>query len=132
MRRFFLLAKNKRSATERAKDALQSLGDGGLTAENWRNRMFYTYILRSISQPEQRYIGCTADLKSRLAKHNAGEVPHTSKFKPWKVESYFAFETKEKAAAFEAYHKTGTGRSFANRHFLFTAKIFIPTYKCLR
>ena len=41
-------------------------------------RMFYTYILRSISQPEQRYIGSTADLKSRLAKHNAGEVPHTS------------------------------------------------------
>ena len=79
--------------------------------------MFYTYILRSISQPEQRYIGSTADLKSRLAKHNAGEVPHTSKFKPWKIEAYFAFETKEKAAAFEAYLKTGSGRSFANRHF---------------
>jgi len=29
--------------------------------------MFYTYILRSISQPEQRYIGSTADLKARLA-----------------------------------------------------------------
>ena len=29
--------------------------------------MFYTYILRSHSQPEQRYIGRTADLKSRLA-----------------------------------------------------------------
>ena len=58
--------------------------------------MFYTYILRSISHPEQRYIGSTSDLKSRLAKHNAGEVPHTSKFKPWKVEAYFAFETKKK------------------------------------
>ena len=45
----------------------------GYTAENWRNRMFYTYILRSISQPDQRYIGSTSDLKSRLAKHNAGE-----------------------------------------------------------
>ena len=51
--------------------------------------MFYTYILRSISHPDQRYIGSTTDLKSRLAKHNAGEVPHTSKFKPWKVEAYF-------------------------------------------
>ena len=29
--------------------------------------MFYTYILRSISQPEQRYIGSTADLKASLA-----------------------------------------------------------------
>ena len=79
--------------------------------------MFYTYILRSISHPEQRYIGSTSDLKSRLAKHNAGEVPHTSKFKPWKVEAYFAFETKEKAAAFEAYLKTGSGYAFAKRHF---------------
>ena len=127
IRRFFCLGKNKRSVTERAKDDWKfilnsfsvggSLGDGGQTAENWRNRMFYTYILRSISQPKQRYIGSTADLKSRLAKHNAGEVPHTSKFKPWKVEAYFAFETKEKAAAFEAYLKTGSGHAFAKRHF---------------
>ena len=79
--------------------------------------MFYTYILRSLSHPDQRYIGSTADLKSRLAKHNAGEVPHTAKFRPWKVEAYFAFETKEKAVAFEAYLKTHSGRSFANRHF---------------
>ena len=79
--------------------------------------MFYTYILRSISPPEQRYIGSTSDLKSRLAKHNAGEVPHTVKFKPWKVEAYFAFETKEKATAFEAYLKTGSGHAFAKRHF---------------
>ena len=41
--------------------------------------MFYACILRSISLPEQRYIGRTADLKSRLAKNNAGEVPHASK-----------------------------------------------------
>ena len=63
--------------------------------------MFYTYILRSISHPELRYIGSTSDLKSRLAKHNIGEVPHTSKFKPWKVEAYFAFDSKEKAVAAE-------------------------------
>ena len=79
--------------------------------------MFYTYILRSLSHPEQRYIGSTADLKSRLAKHNAGEVPLTSKFRPWKVEAYFAFDSKEKAIAFEAYLKTGSGHSFANRRF---------------
>ena len=70
--------------------------------------MFYTYILRSLSHPDQRYIGSTSDLKSRLIKHNSGEVPHTSKFKPWKIEAYFAFETNEKAVAFEAYLKTGS------------------------
>ncbi|MBQ9087910.1 MAG: GIY-YIG nuclease family protein [Lentisphaeria bacterium] len=79
--------------------------------------MFYAYILRSTSHPEQRYIGRTSDLKSRLAKHNADEVPHTSKFKPWKLEVYIAFETKEKATAFEAYLKTGSGHAFAKRHF---------------
>ena len=79
--------------------------------------MFYTYILRSLSHPEQRYIGSTSDLKARIAKHNAGEVPHTSKFSPWKIESYFAFESKEKAVAFEAYLKTGSGHAFAKRHF---------------
>ena len=31
--------------------------------------------------------------------------------------SYFAFETKEKATAFEAYLKTGSGHAFAKRHF---------------
>ena len=79
--------------------------------------IFYTSILRSLSHPEQRYIGSTSDLKSRLAKHNAGEVPHTAKFHPWKVETYFAFETKEKAVAFETYLKTGSGHAFAKRHF---------------
>ena len=29
--------------------------------------MFYTYILRSIEHPEQRYIGSTADLQASLA-----------------------------------------------------------------
>ena len=79
--------------------------------------MFYTYILRSISHPEQRYIGSTSDLKSRLAKHNAGEVPHTSKFKPWRIQTAIAFDSKEKAVAFEDYLKSGSGREFAKRHF---------------
>ncbi len=79
--------------------------------------MFYTYILRSIDHPEQRYIGHTADLRERLSKHNKGDVQHTAKFRPWKVETYIAFENKEKAYAFEAYLKTHCGRAFAQRHF---------------
>ena len=70
--------------------------------------MFYTYIIRSIAHPDQRYIGHTADLRQRLAKHNKGDVPHTSKFKPWKIEVYIAFETEEKAIAFEFYLKSGS------------------------
>ena len=75
--------------------------------------MFYTYIIRSINHPSQRY----SDLCKRLAKHNEGGVPHTTPFKPWKLEVYIAFETKEKAVAFEVYLKTGSGHAFSNRHF---------------
>ena len=78
---------------------------------------YYVYILIDTATETHHYVGSTQDLSSRLAKHNAGEVPHTSKFKPWKLESYFAFETKEKAYAFEAYLKTGSGHAFAKRHF---------------
>ena len=78
---------------------------------------YYVYILIDITTETHHYVGSTQDLSARLAKHNAGEVPHTAKFRPWKVEAYFAFETKEKAYAFEAYLKTHSGRSFANRHF---------------
>ena len=62
--------------------------------------MFYTYILRSINHPDQRYIGSTADLRKRLAVHNAGGVPHTANFRPWKVETYIAFDTEELARSF--------------------------------
>ena len=79
--------------------------------------MFYTYILRSLLCPNQRYIGFTSDLKARMVKHNDGGVPHTAPYKPWKLETYIAFETEEKARAFEAYLKSGSGHAFAARHF---------------
>jgi len=36
---------------------------------------------------------------------------------PWKFANYFAFETAEKARAFEDYLKSGSGHAFANKHF---------------
>ena len=80
-------------------------------------KFYYVYLLVDVATESHRYTGVTEDLTARLAKHNAGKVPHTSKFKLWKVEAYFAFETKEKAAGFETYLKTGSGHAFANRHF---------------
>ncbi|VGO17499.1 hypothetical protein PDESU_06095 [Pontiella desulfatans] len=44
--------------------------------------MHYVYLIRSIANPGQTYIGLTDDLKSRLNKHNEGGSPHTSKYKP--------------------------------------------------
>ena len=79
--------------------------------------MFYVYILESVKEPKQYYVGTTKDIQSRLNEHNAGEVSHTSKFKLWEIKNYFAFRDKTKAYAFERYLKSGSGRSFTKRHF---------------
>jgi hypothetical protein len=42
---------------------------------------------------------------------------HTSKFKPWTIETAVAFRDQAKAVAFEHYLKSGSGREFARRHF---------------
>jgi putative endonuclease len=54
--------------------------------------MYYSYILRSESFPNQTYAGSTGDLRRRLAEHNAGKSTHTSKFKPWELVTYIAFQ----------------------------------------
>ena len=104
----------------KGKDVLRSSMSGGgqIITEKRKNRiMFYTYILRSINHPDQRYIGSTAVLRKRIAAHNAGRVPHTAKYRPWKIETYIAVETEERARAFEIYLKSGSGHAFAKRHF---------------
>ena len=77
----------------------------------------YVYILQSELDSSRHYTGLTDDLKERLAKHNKGDVPHTSKHRPWRLRVALAFPDRERAAAFEAYLKTHSGRVFASRHF---------------
>lgn len=79
--------------------------------------MFYVYVLKSIPHPEQRYIGFTADIQKRFEEHNSGKSKHTAKYMPWKLANYFAFETGDKALAFEDYLKSGSGHAFAKKHF---------------
>jgi putative endonuclease len=78
--------------------------------------MHSVYLLQSLSNPDQRYVGLTGELRARLNKHNEGGVPHTSRFKPWHLRTYIAFSTREQAGPFELYLKSGSGRAFANRH----------------
>ena len=77
--------------------------------------MTYVYILHSIDHPQHYYVGVTADLRSRLRKHNAGEVSHTSKFFPWKIKTYVAFSDEKQAFEFERYLKSPSGRAFAKK-----------------
>ena len=78
--------------------------------------MKYVYLVRSISHPEQRYVGITSNIEARLIEHNSGKSFHTSKYKPWELIAYMAFENHQRAVEFERYLKTGSGIAFANRH----------------
>jgi putative endonuclease len=62
-----------------------------------------------------RYVGVTHDLKARLAAHNAGKNPSTATFGPWSIKGYIAFETADRAFAFERYLKSGSGHAFAKK-----------------
>ena len=77
--------------------------------------MWYVYIIRSIAFPDQEYTGATADLKRRIAEHNAGRSTHTAKFMPWELVWYCAFPDKHRALAFEIYLKSHSGRAFAKK-----------------
>lgn len=52
----------------------------------------------------------TDDLRARIKSHNAGQVYHTSKYKPWRVNTYLGFSDEARAIAFEKYLKTRSGR----------------------
>jgi predicted GIY-YIG superfamily endonuclease len=75
----------------------------------------YVYILESLRASGHFYVGLTEDLPARLIKHNAGAVPHSAKFRPWQVKTAIAFRHRERAAAFEQYLKSSSGRAFAKK-----------------
>lgn len=76
--------------------------------------MKYVYILESLVS-EHFYVGISEDLGARLAKHNAGEVTHTAKYRPWQIKTYIAFTDERQAFAFERYLKSASGRAFAKK-----------------
>ena len=77
----------------------------------------YVYILVSELDPSRHYTGLTDDLEARLKARNSGYSDHTSNFIPWRIETAIAFRSREKAAAFELYLKSHSGRAFATKHF---------------
>ena len=75
----------------------------------------YVYILQSQLDQGHFYVGLTDDLRARLRRHNAGEVAHTSKFRPWRIKTAVAFTDRQRASEFERYLKTASGRAFAKK-----------------
>ncbi|MCC6573525.1 MAG: GIY-YIG nuclease family protein [Planctomycetes bacterium] len=79
--------------------------------------MKYVYILQSIPNPDEYYVGITDNFNERMANHNCGGSKHTAKFRPWKALVVLRFSDDQKAQEFERYLKSGSGRAFAARHF---------------
>ncbi|HTO62194.1 MAG TPA: GIY-YIG nuclease family protein [Bradyrhizobium sp.] len=77
--------------------------------------MIHVHILRIKEDAGRYYVGVTVDLRARLEKHNAGDVPHTSKYAPRVVKTYVAFSDEKQAFAFEKYLKSPSGRAFAKK-----------------
>ena len=78
--------------------------------------MWYIYFLRSQSNPKKTYIGITQDVDRRVAKHNAGDSPHTARFIPWELMGSLAVPTKRKAIDLERYFKQGSGHAWLHKH----------------
>ena len=75
----------------------------------------YVYILRSDFESDRFYTGLTEDLRSRIKDHNVGKVPHTAKFRPWRIKTAVAFTHHDRAIAFEQYLKSASDRAFARK-----------------
>jgi putative endonuclease len=87
----------------------------GNAGPNHMNEFAYVYILESLASFGGFYVGLTDDLAARLAKHNAGGVPHTAKGRPWRIKTAVAFRDRTKAAVFEKYLKSPSGRAFSKK-----------------
>lgn len=77
--------------------------------------MYYVYLLRSIKNPNETYIGFTNNLAQRIKKHNEGGSVYTAELRPWKLITYIGFDDKFKAQEFEKYIKIGSGHAFAQK-----------------
>lgn len=77
----------------------------------------FVYLLQSLLDPQQYYVGMTSSPAARLAAHNASESPHTTRLRSWRAPVTIEFIDQRRALAFERYLKSGSGREFARRHF---------------
>ncbi len=77
--------------------------------------MYYVYLIKSINNPDQTYIGYTDNINERLQTHNSGGSVHTSSFRPWELITCIAFKERATAISFEKYLKSGSGRAFAKK-----------------
>lgn len=76
--------------------------------------MYYVYILKSRNDGKL-YVGCTNDLRKRLALHNAGKVRATKFRRPFYLIYYETYLNKQDAFTKEKWLKTGWGRNYIKK-----------------
>ncbi|PIS40999.1 MAG: hypothetical protein COT26_00395 [Candidatus Kerfeldbacteria bacterium CG08_land_8_20_14_0_20_43_14] len=69
---------------------------------------YYVYVLKSLKD-QGFYIGSTGDLKSRLARHNAGLSKSTKNRRPLKLVHLEKFSTRSEALKREKFLKRQKG-----------------------
>jgi putative endonuclease len=75
------------------------------------------YVLRSVADRDRYYVGRTANMADRLASHNAGESPSTTRYRPWQVVVLVQFVDETRAMEFEKFLKSSPGRGFVKTYF---------------
>lgn len=79
--------------------------------------MHYLYVIESIKE-QLLYIGITDDIKRRIWSHNKKLNISTKAYAPYKLLFFAGFPDKSKAAKFEKYLKTASGRAFLKKRLL--------------
>jgi predicted GIY-YIG superfamily endonuclease len=101
----------KKNHVQQAKDIVSGTHLAKLCSMKW------VYLIQSVMQPDQIYIGLTSNLDIRLQTHNRGQSLHTKKYRPLKIIVGLQFEDDRKAVKFERYLKSVSGQAFLHRHF---------------
>jgi predicted GIY-YIG superfamily endonuclease len=55
---------------------------------------YYVYLIKSVNNPEIKYVGYTTNIKQRLETHNSGGSIHTKHHRPWTLITCLAFNNK--------------------------------------
>ena len=76
--------------------------------------MYFVYVLHSLKD-QKFYIGFTANLDKRIAKHFKGEVEATKRRLPLRLIYYEAYCDKEDAKGREKFLKGGSGHKYLRK-----------------
>ena len=77
--------------------------------------MFYVYLLES-QDDKSWYIGYSASLKQRVARHQRGDGARTtSRKRNWELIYYEAYSSEQDAKGRERFLKSGSGRRYLKK-----------------